>query len=87
MISAPSLTGVGLLLGLSLFLGFAFDSANIRILSLNLASAKTHISTTRYWVPNGDWERSVRAIHPAKFQVVGTDSQDNLAFLRQNVWF
>jgi hypothetical protein len=70
------------------FLGFGFDSANIQVLGLNLKETKPpHISATRYWVPNGDWERCLRAMAPNKIPVVGAEQQDSLAFLRQNVWF
>lgn len=69
------------------FLGFGFDSANIRVLGLNLHESKSHISATRYLVPNGDWERCVRAMGPNKPLVAGAEQQDSLAFLRQNIWF
>jgi hypothetical protein len=69
------------------FLGFGFDSANIKVLGLNKAAPSTHISACRYWVPEGEWVRSVQAMNPAPILIAGKESQDSLAFLRENVWF
>jgi hypothetical protein len=69
------------------FLGFAFDSANIKVLGLDDAAPSLHISATRYGVPQGEWLRTRQALKRAPLLIVGNDKQDSLAFLRETAWY
>jgi hypothetical protein len=70
------------------FLGFAFDSANIKVLGLDRTAPGIHISAARYGMPEGEWKRiQTQTMATAPFLIVGTQTQDSLAFLRETVWF
>jgi hypothetical protein len=68
------------------FLGFAFDAANIKVLGLDEAASNLHISATRYGIPDGEWARTRQSLKKAPLLIVGNDKQDSLAFLRETVW-
>jgi hypothetical protein len=69
------------------FLGFALDSANIKVLGLDEAAPNLHISATRYGIPDGEWARTRQSLRKAPLLIVGNDKQDSLTFLRENAWY
>jgi hypothetical protein len=69
------------------FLGFALDYANIKVLGLDEAAPNLHISATRYGVPDGERARTRQSLRKAPLLIVGNDKQDSLTFLRENAWY